>query len=91
MFKVSIQTNGNVIDQIRPRVYTRAKDSGFITKPKRFGIGFIHAFTHTATNPVENHLGCRTYPKTLNPGKKVETLYPETFESREKSRVNGFP
>jgi hypothetical protein len=63
----------------------------FITKPKRFGIGFIHAFTHTATNPVENHLGCRTYPKTLNPGKKVETLYPETFESGENSRVNGFP
>jgi hypothetical protein len=28
-------------------VYTRAKDSGFITKPKRFGIGFIHAFTLT--------------------------------------------
>jgi hypothetical protein len=58
------------------------------------------AFTHTATNPVENHLGCRTYPKTLNPGKKVETLYPgkkvetlypETFESGENSRVNGFP
>jgi hypothetical protein len=72
-------------------VYTRAKDSGFITKPKRFGIGFIHAFTHTATNPVENHLGCRTHPKTLNPGKKVETLYPETFESGENSRVNGFP
>ena len=46
-------------------------------------------FTHTATNPIENHLGCRPYPETLHPKKKIETLYPKTFESATILCVNG--
>ena len=38
---------------------------------------------------MENLLGFRPYPKTLNLEKKVETLYTETFESETIRRVNG--
>jgi hypothetical protein len=40
-----------------PRVYTRAKVFGFITKQERFSIGFMLPFTHAATNPMVNLLG----------------------------------
>ena len=49
----------------------------------------MYAFTRTATNLMENLLGFWPYPETLNPEKKVETLYPETFESETIRRVNG--
>ena len=49
----------------------------------------MYAFTPTATNLMENLLGFRPYPETLNPEKKVETLYTEIFESETIRRANG--
>lgn len=64
-------------------VYSKAKilmDSGFMTKTKRFNLGFMLLFTHVETNPVGNHLGFQSYMETLNPPKKLRLC---TFESKE--------
>jgi hypothetical protein len=39
---------------------------GFITKPKRFAVGFVHAITQSGTNLMENLLGFGLYLEILS-------------------------
>jgi hypothetical protein len=72
-WKINFKALEGIYLTLDPVVYTRAKVFGFITKPKRFSIGFMLPFTHAATNPIVNLLGFVPCPETLNPEKIVGT------------------
>ena len=67
-----------------------AKDSGFVTNPGCFDIGFVLPFTQRNMNPTQNYHRYIMNPELSNPEKFVGALYPRKFESDKTSLANSF-
>ena len=61
-----------------------------MTNPERFSTGLVLSFTQKWTNPKLRLPSLVMSPDFSKPEFKVETLNPETFESREFCRVDDF-